>query len=117
MKAHVIAAVAAGALALGGTVGATTFAPRLRLVDREPVVVRGEHFKAHEKVTVTLSAKGRWTRVVQATATGAFTARFAAATVDTSCPVYFVRATGSKGSAAILRSSPQIDCAQPGPNP
>ena len=64
--------------------------------------MRGLHFKRGETVRVALTFKGVHTRVVKASATGTFTARFLRLKIRF-CDGYIVRATGNKGSHAYVR--------------
>jgi hypothetical protein len=85
-----------------------TASPVLRVPETTPFVVRGNSFKSREKVRVVARVAGRHVKTVRATATGAFTARFAVSVQ--ACTGYIVRATGSKGSYAYLRHLPE--CAE-----
>jgi hypothetical protein len=83
--------------------------PALRLVNRAPVVVRGEGFAAKERVTVVLIADGRMSEKLRASSTGNFVARF-----DRSlgrCTRFSLQAFGSSGSRArLLPARISIDC-------
>lgn len=98
----VAAAPAAGA----GTV------PRLRLVDPQPLVVRGEHFRPGERVVVTaFTPIGPKRTVVRATIGGRFAVSFRLP--DQPCGKAFaVRAVGALGSQATLRV-PAPPCVPP----
>jgi hypothetical protein len=61
------------------------------------VVVTGTHFRAGEKLTVTLVADGTRTRTVRASTTGSFQASFGALPLS-NCSAYTLRVTGSLGS-------------------
>jgi hypothetical protein len=70
--------------------------PTLRLVDRTPVVVRGEGFAAKERVTLVLAADRRTSKRVYAGSAGSFVARF-----DRNlgrCNRFSLQAYGSEGS-------------------
>ena len=83
--------------------------PTLRLVDRTPVVVRGEGFAAKERVTLVLVADRRVSEKLRAGAAGGFVARF-----DRSlgrCTRFSLQAYGSSGSRArMLPARISIDC-------
>ena len=87
----VVAAVIAAPLAGAGV------APSLRLATRTPLVVRGTHFSAGERVTVTAGAASV---VVRTGATGAFRANLGTPLVDR-CSVRVV-AAGARGDHARL---------------
>jgi hypothetical protein len=83
--------------------------PTLRLVDRTPVVVRGEGFAAKERVTLVLVADRRVSKRVHAGSAGSFVARF-----DRNlglCTRFSMQAYGSNGSRArMLPTRISIDC-------
>jgi hypothetical protein len=62
--------------------------------------VRGQSFKAGERVRVVLLSAGTWARRVRANAAGSFTATFRDAVVD-QCRGFIVRAFGALGSRAV----------------
>jgi hypothetical protein len=73
----------------------------LRLVDRDPVTILGTHFRAHDRVKVTINVRGvRHVRHVVANAVGAFRARFAHVSA-TRCRLY-AGAVGARGATATL---------------
>ena len=75
----------------------------LRLVDETPVTIAGKGFKARERVTVTAVASGAARKkVVYASASGTFTARFPTLQGRDVCGL-IVRAVGASGSRAVLR--------------
>jgi hypothetical protein len=86
--------------------------PSVTITSMSPAVVRGTGFVPRERVTVTVSAKGSRTRVVNASATGSFLVRFAGFSIPR-CIVYGVRAKGNRGSSVSWRIAPM--CAQPTP--
>jgi hypothetical protein len=83
--------------------------PTLRLVDRTPVVVRGEGFAAKERVTLVLVAERRMSKKLRAGSTGSFVARF-----DRDlgrCTRFSLQAYGSNGSRArMLPARISTDC-------
>jgi hypothetical protein len=83
--------------------------PVLRLLDRQPVVLRGRIFLPRELVKVTVTAEGQKSvKRIRATATGAFTANFLSVDLDR-CSGMLVVATGLRGSQAKLKV-PQPAC-------
>jgi hypothetical protein len=78
----------------------------LRLVKREPLVVRGVHFRAHERVRVVFRSDVRRTIT---TSVGTFTVTFLN---DDRCTGGLVRALGAAGDRASLRM-PQPECPPP----
>ncbi len=103
MRSAAAAVLVAAALAASGP-ALGTVQPRLR-VSLPPFVVRGAGFHAQERVTVTVLWNGRHSRIVRASAAGAFSAAFPGVVVDR-CGGYFVRAVGDAGSRAVLRIMP-----------
>ena len=83
--------------------------PTLRLLDRAPVVVRGEGFRVKERVTVVLIADRRVSEKLRAGSGGNFVARF-----DRNlgrCTRFSLQAYGSNGSRArLLPARFAIDC-------
>jgi hypothetical protein len=89
-----------------GTAAAATTRARVAVTSTDPMTVVGSGFRSHERVTVTLMTTGLHRKVVIAGAKGAFTAKFAGATIGY-CESYFVRAKGNRGSLAILKVIPE----------
>ena len=85
---------------------ATTRAARVTIAELAPFTVHGSRFVAHERVTLVVEVKVRRTRVVVASETGEFTARFLTLKAG-HCDAYFVRATGDRGSVARLKIVPE----------
>jgi hypothetical protein len=110
MKASV-AAVACSALALAVPAAGSGPAPALRLVTTQPLTVRGVHFKSHERVRVTRHFDtSKLSKLVRATATGAFKVRFAAPmAIDPCLESVSFTAVGARGSEAALKL-PQRAC-------
>src|SRR4051794_6452032 len=94
-----------GSLAAALVATAPAATPPLALVHREPLVVRGTHFKAHERVAVRVNAVRV---VVRTSALGRF---FTTLGVDR-CTGGRVVATGAAGEHAVLRLPP-VECAPP----
>lgn len=92
------------ALAVPAAHARATRAPALRLVDTAPVVLRGTGFAGLERVTVALTRNGRSTiRRVRATRRGSFTVGFGLLALEPCRGAIVVRATGGRGSRAVLR--------------
>ena len=110
MKTSLIA-LACSAVAFVSSATASPSVPALRLVSTQPLVVRGVHFKSHERVRVTqhLDA-GKRSKVVTATATGTFKVTFAVPmAIDPCLESVRVSAVGARGSDAVLKM-PQRAC-------
>ena len=84
-------------------------APSLRLVSKEPLVVRGRSFRPAERVRVVVRTNRDRVRRVTATRSGSFTASFGSVRF-VRCIGLDVRAIGSRGSVAVLKL-PQPLCA------
>jgi hypothetical protein len=83
--------------------------PTLRLLDRAPVVVRGEGFNAKERVTVVLVADRRFSEKLRAGSGGNFVVRFNRSLGH--CTRFSLQAYGSSGSRArLLPARFSIDC-------
>jgi hypothetical protein len=77
--------------------------PALRLLDRQPLVLRGSSFLPRELVRVTVTTEGQRTmKRIRATATGTFTANFVPVELDR-CSGALVVAAGLRGSQARLK--------------
>jgi hypothetical protein len=81
--------------------------PRLLLLDRSPLVVRGLRFKADESVRVHAIVRGRSrvTKSVVAGSAGGFNVRFASMW-PSGCAFLTVQATGARGSRASFTLHP-----------
>jgi hypothetical protein len=99
------------ALVLAGGAAAAP-RPALRLLsETDPMIVKGTGFRAKERVTVTLKVvtpAATWRRTVVATRTGTFRAVMGSEQLGR-CG-FNVRATGSRGSVATLKSPPLPAC-------
>jgi hypothetical protein len=86
--------------------------PTLKLVsENDPMIVKGTGFRAQERVRVTVTVKtpaATWRRTVVATRRGAFNATIGL--VQTGRCGFNVRATGSRGSVATLKTPPLPAC-------
>ena len=108
MKAVALIA-AVGALMLSTTSSASTSQPKLRILDRTPLTVRGTSFEARERVRVTATADGIVAVRVRASAAGVFTATFETLS-PTRCDTVRVVAVGAQGSRAVLKLLPAPGC-------
>ena len=111
-RSRVLVVVACAGLAWGSTTAASpTVRPKLRALDLQPLVVRGTAFRPYERVKLILSADMAAGRILKASATGRFVARFRAVSVGR-CDGFVLQAFGSRGSRAKLeRLTP--DCIEP----
>jgi hypothetical protein len=89
-----------------------TKTPTLRLLERQPVTVRGRSFRGGERVKVRLHVSTTETnrsRSVTAARTGTFTVAFTRVGVG-KCTAFSVVAIGSEGSSARLKVLPLPGC-------
>jgi len=108
------AAFLAAAAFVPAAAAARTPAPTLQLDRSSGFVVIGSHFKAQERVTVSVLSQG--VRIGKALAShGSFRVTFGSLP-RTSCAPLRIVAVGSRGSHAVL-SYPARVCIQPGPGP
>jgi hypothetical protein len=116
--AAVLALIACGATAASSSAGGSGKAS-LRLVDRDPLTVRGYGFKPRERVRVTasvpesrmlVSGPQPLSRVIRASATGSFRVVFSDIPFDR-CTWVRVAAIGGQGSRAMLKVLPSPMCA------
>jgi hypothetical protein len=96
------------ALAFTGSSADAVRRPDLRLVDRYPFVVQGQHFRSGERVKVVLTTREQRSLMVRAGETGSFSANFGDVKIP-SCTGFLVRAYGVRGSRAQLHL-PAPDC-------
>jgi hypothetical protein len=94
-----------------GSAGAARKPATLRITSHDPLVVRGAHFRASERVRVTANVGLTVQRRVVAGARGGFTVTFDQVPVDR-CTGGFVRAVGSSGTRAAVKL-PQLLCPPP----
>jgi hypothetical protein len=99
-----VAAVAAAGVVVGASAGGSAH-PSLRLVDREPIRVRGEHFRPAEVVRLTVILNtSKTARHVRAGTKGRFVATFRGRAWLGACsPGLTVLAVGARGSRALLK--------------
>jgi hypothetical protein len=106
----VAASLLATTLAVGG---GDRSKPTLRVARAAPLALVGNHFRARERVRVTVKAAGmRRAKAVRAGRRGRFVARFPALTVDRCNADWFAVATGATGSRAAVKL-PQLQCPLP----
>lgn len=103
-------AVLAAALAAGVHAAAGSRA-HVAVTDRSPFTVHGSGFRIGERVIVTASVPGHFSRKAVRAGGGTFTVRFTGLSAK-ACAAYQVRAVGSLGDTAVVRFMPE--CA-PGP--
>jgi hypothetical protein len=86
--------------------------PSLGLLTKQPLTIRGLHFKTEERVRVRVAAHGSaFSRTTIATVTGSFTVRFRLSLRR--CDRFSVQAFGSEGSRArLLPTMPSPDCSE-----
>jgi hypothetical protein len=89
---------------VGGAIAGPT-RPALRLTDRSPLTVRGDHFKKQERVILTVTWRADKVRHVVTALRGTFTARFTDVSLSR-CAGASVVATGNRGSRAVLERPP-----------
>jgi hypothetical protein len=108
-SAAVVAATLALVLSGVGAGSSSSKRPSLRFAETVPLRVAGSHFRARERVrvTVTVSAKGS-TRKVRASGKGSFMAVFSIGAGR--CSEVRVIAVGSGGSRATLKRLPSPAC-------
>lgn len=87
----------------------------LRVMDKQPLVVRGTGFRPGERVLVLAAARRHGDERVVATATGSFVARFDFAVPR--CARVWIRAIGSRGTQASYLTRIARDCQPPDSNP
>jgi hypothetical protein len=80
--------------------------PALRLVRVQPLTLAGKGFKPREHVRVTVAREDKTVaRVLEASEVGSFIVSFAELKLRR-CAALLVRASGARGSRAILKSAP-----------
>jgi hypothetical protein len=84
--------------------------PQLKVLATRPLVVQGTHFRARERVRVTVTTSTAVRRTVRATDTGSFKAQFSAVSVGR-CAGATIQAVGSAGDRASSKVLQAQDCA------
>lgn len=104
---------------LAGAVNAaaeTSARPGLRVASRAPLAISGTRFQPGERVSVVVFAPRRAKRIVHASGTGAFTARFDFPLGR--CGRLSAHAVGARGSRArLLPTGIRPNCGPPEPAP
>jgi hypothetical protein len=95
----IIALIAASGIAVASASG-TSQKRTLRIVDRDPVALRGEGFLPRERVRVTLSAPVAARKFTRATASGSFRITFFQVSA-TRCDMIRVVVVGGAGSRVV----------------
>ena len=109
-RVAVLALAAATALTVGGqSTGSPQGKPSLRVLDLQPLTVRGAGFAVREKVRVNLSGVTQTTRRVAANRFGVFVLKFADVTA-TRCNLIRVVAVGRGGRQVWLKRLPSPAC-------
>ena len=101
-----LAALAVVAAAVGSAEGRSVAAPKLQLVKRDPLQVRGLRFAAGERVRVTaksVTTTKSTARVVRTTGHGSFSARLGR---WDRCATIVVSAVGARGDRARMLVQP-----------
>jgi uncharacterized NAD(P)/FAD-binding protein YdhS len=108
------AALVAAAAGTGATAQGVATKPALRIASTSPIVVRGTHFRALERVRVTLAGDaGRQSQTTRASRVGAFVVRFASNLPFDPCTgTLTVRALGTAGDKASATVG-QRECPPP----
>jgi hypothetical protein len=104
---RLVAASAATLALAAATASAADLRPALRVVDRQPLVVRGVHFRPHERVRLTGAAIRPAS--VTTTAAGSFVVRLTQTSDDRCSGVMLLVAVGAAGDRAVLKL-PQPEC-------
>jgi hypothetical protein len=87
----------------------------LRVMDKQPLVVRGTGFRPGERVLVIAAARRNGDERVVATAAGSFVARFDFAVPR--CARLWIRAIGTRGTHASYFTRIAPDCQPPDSRP
>jgi hypothetical protein len=106
-RISLIVLIAAGGIAVSGASG-TSQKQTLRIVDRDPLVLRGEGFRSRERVRVTLSAPVAARKFTRATVSGSFRVTFLQVSA-TRCDTIRVVVVGGAGSR-VLKLLPAPAC-------
>jgi hypothetical protein len=101
--------VLASGVAAGAAFAATRPVATVRLVDTSPLVIRGQHFRSGERVTVTIVAGTKFIRHRRASATGIWRVGLPNVTIGR-CEALSVIAIGRRGSRAALKHLPLPQC-------
>src|SRR5687767_10698631 len=105
----VIVLIAVSGIAVSSAAG-TPQKQTLRVVDRDPLTLRGEGFRTRERVRVTLSAPVAEHKFARATAFGTFRVTFLEVST-TRCDMVRAVAVGGQGSRGTVKLLPAPACA------
>jgi hypothetical protein len=84
--------------------------PRVRLLDAQPFTLQGAHFRARERVRVTVSSANTVTKTVRTSRHGVFLMTLPDFAISR-CDGLAVSAVGRSGDRASLKVLQQQDCA------
>lgn len=101
----VLAVPATGVAAPPGVQVGLANGPLLRIVDTDPVTLRGAGFRASERVTVVVRAGARARGRAVANAAGGFTLRLVGVDAN-ACKGFSAVAVGNEGSRAVFKRAP-----------
>jgi hypothetical protein len=110
-------ALCIGVAAAGASAASTDSAalrPGLRVSNLAPLTVRGYRFDGAERLRVVITTKRRFVRRVEANANGRFSLVLRHISIGR-CAPYSVRAYGSNGLRAAVKSPPKMCGAEVGP--
>jgi hypothetical protein len=104
------------ALTIGGVTpaGTTLLKPTVRIVELQPLYVRGSGFRALEHIRVTAKAKTVQTRTVRAKADGSFAAELPAVALPSCGGGVLVTARGQDGQVAWAARKLRSECPRGG---
>ncbi len=105
-----LAVAVATAASAGASSGSPSQKPLLRLVDTQPLTLRGVNFESRETISLSLRAETRVLRRTTATTAGSFEAKFPGIDANR-CEGFAVTAVGSDGSKATYKRA-QGQCAR-----
>ena len=116
MRVLVILAAFAALVSAGPGASSTATTPSLRVLDREPLAIRGTGFAARERVVVSArTQRGTISRRLVTSQLGTFTVRYELA-FGTCTGVRTVLAVGARSGTATLRALPMTrECPPPAP--
>lgn len=103
----IVLLLAAGIAA--SSAGGTSQKQTLRIVERDPLALRGEGFRPRERVWVTLLAPVTERKLTRATATGSFRVTFLDVST-TRCDLVRAVAVGGAGRRGMLKLLPSPAC-------
>ena len=100
----VLATLVLGCIVASSAAATAHARPALRVVDKQPLVVRGAGFGANELVTLRATWRAKSiVRRIRSGAGGGFTARFTGTTFDFCAGFTSLRATGARSGTVVIR--------------